>query len=416
MSPWPPRCMMKTKTQARWRIYLIAWLSLSAVAAACTRLSPFHSSLPAQQANTLRTPANPTLTGLSPPATSHLTPEAPNAPWGDHCRQRPEGLDAAFVSFKHSPEGLSFAAASPFCATWRVNNTGTQPWPPGTMLVHIGGARLSAPARVPVSSVAPDGMVDITLQLTAPPEEGHYTTYWQLVTPDGCPFGDVLYASFFVEAAQDTPQPTASSAFPTATATPREATPTFEIPDFSAPGACPSPEARFEPVVQQAESLGLELGCVSSETEITKARLQSFWRLLDEKNSDSALHSLIILREDASRLIYVLEGWDADMREVTPRTYEDTWEETEPEMPPACAPLVPPSGFISPKRNIAKVWCEHSLWNSVGWPREAEIPVALTVQPMTQGLLIEALASDGTSWTIAIDSVQRSATVRYVAP
>ena len=407
---------MKTKTQARWRIYLIAWLSLSAVAAACTRLSPFRSPLPAQQASTLRTPANPTLAGLSPPPIPLSTPKAPTAPWSDHCRQRPEGLDAAFVSFRRSPGGPNLIAASPFCSTWRVSNTGTRPWPPGTMLAHVGGALLSAPTQVPVSSIAPGGMVDITLQLTAPPEEGHYTTYWQLVTPDGCPFGAVLYASFFVGATQDTPQPTASPALPTSTAMAQGATPTFEMPDFSAPGVCPSPEARFEPVVRQAESLGLELGCVSSEIETTNARLQSFWRLLDEEANDSALHSLVLLREDASHLIYVLEGWDAETREATPRTYEDTWEETEPEIPPACAPLVPPPGFISPRRNIAKVWCEHSLWNSIGWPREAEVPVALTFQPMTQGLLIEALARDGTSWTIAIDSVHRSATVRCAAP
>lgn len=284
------------------------------------------------------------------------------------------------------------------------------------MLIHVGGARFSAPTQVPVSSVAPGGMVDITLQLTAPPEEGHYATYWQLATPSGCPFGVVLYASFLVEAAQSGTEPPGPSVLPTTAVAPTNPPPTLEIPDFSVPGTCPTPEARFEPIVQQAEDLGLELGCASAGIETTSAHLQSFWRLLGGEESDLALRSLVLVRRDASHLIYVLEGWDAETREATPRTYDDTWEETEPEIPPACAPLVPPPGYISPTRSIGKAWCEHSLWNSIGWPREAEVPATLTLQPMTHGLLMEAVTEDGIHWTIAIDLEHKSATVHRHLP
>jgi hypothetical protein len=78
-----------------------------------------------------------------------------------------------------------------FVKTWRLVNTGTCSWSSGYVLVFVSGDRMSAPDTAPVTSgsVQPNGTVDVSVTLKAPPSAGTYQGYFKLRAPDGIVFG-----------------------------------------------------------------------------------------------------------------------------------------------------------------------------------------------------------------------------------
>ena len=112
---------------------------------------------------------------LKPPATSTPLP----------CNK------AGFVDDVTYKDGSLVDPNASFVKTWRLVNTGTCSWSSGYVLVFVSGDRMSAPDTVPVTSgsVPPNGTVDVSVTLKAPPSAGTYQGYFKLRAPDGIVFG-----------------------------------------------------------------------------------------------------------------------------------------------------------------------------------------------------------------------------------
>jgi hypothetical protein len=99
------------------------------------------------------------------------------------------------------PDGTVLGPGQGFTKTWRVQNTGTTTWNGGYRLLRVEGHSLGAPASISVSPCAPGQAVDLSVAFVAPPEAMDCRSTWQLVDPQGNPFGDKVWTRIRVEAA-----------------------------------------------------------------------------------------------------------------------------------------------------------------------------------------------------------------------
>ncbi len=97
---------------------------------------------------------------------------------------------AQFVSDVTVPDGTSFAPGASFTKTWRLKNIGTCTWTTSYSLVYSSGDKMGGPTSVNLpNSVPPGQTVDISLNLTAPNNAGHYIGYWKFKNGSGVLFG-----------------------------------------------------------------------------------------------------------------------------------------------------------------------------------------------------------------------------------
>ena len=190
----------------RLKKFLIPTLAL-AVILAC---SPFAASTPQPAAtlNALYTSAAQTLEGMStqaaaatqlsptptlsfslptasPIVVSTFTPVPPLSPV-------PASLcdSAAFVSDVTYPDGTAVTLGGTFTKIWRLKNTGTCTWTTSYALVFVSGERFGASAAVSMpTNVGPGQTVDLSVNLTAPNQNGHYRGFWKLRNASNVLFG-----------------------------------------------------------------------------------------------------------------------------------------------------------------------------------------------------------------------------------
>ncbi len=96
------------------------------------------------------------------------------------------------------PDGTEVKPGETIDKQWKVKNGGTCNWDAAYTLQLIGGESLGAdstqalvPARNGIETV-------ISIQFTAPLEEGRYTTQWKAFNNYGQAFGDMLYMDVYV--------------------------------------------------------------------------------------------------------------------------------------------------------------------------------------------------------------------------
>lgn len=109
-----------------------------------------------------------------------LTP-SPNAaqpnitPTEDTCDK------AKFITDVTVEDGTDFSPNEKFTKTWRVENIGTCTWTSDYALVFDKGEQMGGVSpQLIMGSVAPGDMVDISINLTAPAEDGNYVSNWQI--------------------------------------------------------------------------------------------------------------------------------------------------------------------------------------------------------------------------------------------
>ncbi len=124
-------------------------------------------------------------------------------------------LGARWVADVTVPDNTEFAPGTPFVKTWRVRNSGTCTWEPGTKLVFVSGEPMSGPPAVDVPALAPGAQTDVSVSLVAPASPGTYRSNYQFQAPDGTRFGAVIWAQIVVPAPA-----TATSIPPTEAPTP----------------------------------------------------------------------------------------------------------------------------------------------------------------------------------------------------
>ncbi len=387
--------------RARIRGLLAASLVLVLIVLAC---GPTGSQVPTATA-TLYAPQTGNVT-ITPQATEvSPTPQAP-VTTASGCT-----LDASYVADVTIPDNTPFAPGTAFTKTWRVRNSGTCAWEAGTVLVFSSGERMNGPDSVPAGAAAAGATIDVSVSLVAPGAPGTYRGYWQLQAPDGTRFGSPFYVQIVVPAPvtnTPTPQPGPMCTPP--------ACPPGQIAICPGPctggcgmvcvtptpGACAIPvDPALAPVLTHAQALGYDLGCPTAAATTIFGAFQEFWTNLDNPNPHMHFRSLMVWRSD-NQEIYVIDGQDTDASQGMLLAYTDTWNESQPEIPPACASMTPPAGYQLPIRGFGKVWCNNSLVGSVGWPAQAEEGVSLIVQPMQTGLLLKVIRSTG-GYLIALD-------------
>lgn len=136
-----------------------------------------------------------------PAATATLAPTS-GAPSGDK---------AQFVIDLSVPDGTVIAPGASFEKTWKVKNIGTTTWSTAYSLVHVSKDPLQGPTSVSMpEEVAPGDSVDISVELTAPEEEGKYTSYWNFGNAQGKLFGDQIYVQIVVGEPGETPEVTST--------------------------------------------------------------------------------------------------------------------------------------------------------------------------------------------------------------
>lgn len=97
---------------------------------------------------------------------------------------------AEFVDDVTVEDGTVFKPGETFTKTWRLKNTGSCTWTSSYRVVFDSGNALGAPASFNLpTSVAPDGIIDISVQMKAPDKVGDYESNWKLQNASGVTFG-----------------------------------------------------------------------------------------------------------------------------------------------------------------------------------------------------------------------------------
>jgi len=112
-----------------------------------------------------------------------------------------------------TPDDTVMAAGQSFNKSWRIENSGDCMWTTSYEFIFIGGEQMGAVHTAQVHQDVPSGgVIDLSVNFTAPTEPGTYRSSWQLRTADGTPFGDTYYVQIVVadptatdESANETP-------------------------------------------------------------------------------------------------------------------------------------------------------------------------------------------------------------------
>ena len=98
---------------------------------------------------------------------------------------------ATFISDVTYPDGSDVKVNESFVKTWRLQNNGSCTWTSGYKLIFSNGDRMNAPDEVVLTggTVAPGQTVDVSVNLTAPSNQGTYKGYFKLKASDGQVFG-----------------------------------------------------------------------------------------------------------------------------------------------------------------------------------------------------------------------------------
>ncbi len=329
--------------------------------------------------------ASPTL----PPSSITATPVATDTPVPDVPGPGGCTLNSAWVADITIPDNTEIPPGAAFTKTWRVRNSGDCAWEEGTRLVFVSDEPMGGPVAVDVPQVAPGSNTDVSVDFVAPGTPGTYRSTWQMQSTDGVRFGSQIYVQIVV--------PEEATKEPTAEPTPE---PTQE------PTAEPTPECvdvdpALEPILDEVESLGYDLGCPTEPITSVQGAFQEFWANVEEVNPHLHYRSLMLWRSDNGE-IYVIDGEDTDASEGALLAYTDTWEESQPIVHPDCDGMTTPVGYQMPIRGFGKVWCVNELWDPVGWPADNEAPVTLLVQPMQTGLLMK-VSDSYIEYLVALD-------------
>ncbi|MFT3891556.1 MAG: NBR1-Ig-like domain-containing protein [Anaerolineales bacterium] len=158
---------------------------------------------------------------------------------GPSCTDR-----ARFIADVTIPDWTTLAPNTPFTKVWRLMNVGTCTWTTSYTLVFFSGNQMAAPEINPLPiSVAPGGMIDISLNMVAPSTPASYLSSWILKNEKKVNFGvGSSYDTAILAAIKVAGTPLAtvtSSPIPALTATPTVMLSTAVPPTLEPPTAIP---------------------------------------------------------------------------------------------------------------------------------------------------------------------------------
>ena len=143
-------------------------------------LSPLNASPQPQGLPTLNPIQNPTITPQALPTLGQDTA----IPTQDACFQ------ADWVEDVTVADGSIFLPNVAFTKTWRIQNVGTCTWNSNYTIVLTGGHPTGAVSETSMpGTVVPGGMVDVSVNITSPADNGTYKWEYKLRSDTGVTFG-----------------------------------------------------------------------------------------------------------------------------------------------------------------------------------------------------------------------------------
>jgi hypothetical protein len=141
-------------------------------------------------ARTGETPAGaPTSTASAQPR-----PTFPPASGGDAACAKASLVDETV------PDGTIMKPGQQFTKTWKIKNDSSCTWDTSYKIVFWDGEVMGGGYVYNFPQQAlPGDTVDVSLQLTAPMEDGNYQSYWKLQTPGGSSFGVGYDTAFWAD-------------------------------------------------------------------------------------------------------------------------------------------------------------------------------------------------------------------------
>lgn len=119
--------------------------------------------------------------------------DIPNSELSEACTNAAE-----FVKDITVPDYTTMKAGQRFVKTWQFRNVGTCTWTPDYQVIFLWGDRMGAPEQFPLGqTVAPNELVNISLELVAPREGNTYQGNWMFMDAQGNRFGTGYHAREF---------------------------------------------------------------------------------------------------------------------------------------------------------------------------------------------------------------------------
>lgn len=152
--------------------------------------------------NTTQPTATATATKPAPTSTpdNEETNESNNtAPTTTSGETTPNPNKMVFVADVTIPDGQIIPPGSKFVKTWKIRNTGTTTWTENYKIRNWAGELYGASQSYLLGQeVEPNSEVDISIEFTAPLQNGEYSSYWILSDEDEANFGTTVYVNFVV--------------------------------------------------------------------------------------------------------------------------------------------------------------------------------------------------------------------------
>lgn len=77
--------------------------------------------------------------------------------------------------------GESVPPLTNFRKSWYIQNHGKEAWPEGVCLQYIGGVQMGVCTRVPIPSLGPGEVTEVSVDLQSPPHCGTFQSKWRLM-------------------------------------------------------------------------------------------------------------------------------------------------------------------------------------------------------------------------------------------
>jgi hypothetical protein len=195
---------------------------------ACEATSPTQNIQETETVTQFVLPPENTVTPSSPPsekselpinATPTITTNVPNSivatsiieastpgntqvhPSGSQCN------NALFIDDVTIPDGTIMAPGKEFMKTWKIKNIGTCQWTTAYGIDFAYGNKLDGDATKLQKPVDPGNIVDISVAMTAPEDNGWYSGWWRLKSEAGNYFGDFVYVSIQITEGREVTTP-----------------------------------------------------------------------------------------------------------------------------------------------------------------------------------------------------------------
>ena len=142
---------------------------------------------PTRQALTVPTPIPPTASPTLDPSVTR-TPDPKSS-----CRD-----EAVLVEDVTYPDNTRVTAGEKFTKTWKLQNTGTCTWT-GYTVAFVNGDRMASPDSVPVPETERSNTVQVSVELSAPADDGTYRGNFELRNAAGDPVSMGIESIFWVQ-------------------------------------------------------------------------------------------------------------------------------------------------------------------------------------------------------------------------